>query len=207
MDAEALLRSRVSHKTRMESVSEFVQQVAHDPDGCVACAFEALLAERDSLRNQCDQAMEVLANFEDEENDEETPPLAELAQRCFDWGDRAWYTAGKEGERTDAAEARVKALDRILNEQEALRVERDKGLAAIQSWRENYQANDDAKYTALDRAFRAEARAEAARKGLLAVVTSEWGDVPKETPFQFEQRLHAIAAAALAAARPDGGEQ
>lgn len=57
MEAEALLRSRVSHKTRMESVSEFVQQVAHDPDGCVACAVDALLAERDEVEEREETAM------------------------------------------------------------------------------------------------------------------------------------------------------
>jgi chromosome segregation ATPase len=41
----------------------------------------------------------------------------------------------------------------------ALEAERDKAMAAIQGWRENYQRNDQEKYDALDTAFKAGERA------------------------------------------------
>ncbi len=64
------------------------------------------------------------------------------------------------------ADAALAALARLAADNERLQTETAKWEAAVQSWRENYQANDDAKGDALDRAFRAEAATERMRQAL-----------------------------------------
>lgn len=94
-----------------------VRRTSHLPD-CLWLMAQSnptdLLARLRTVEAERDGALEVLARFEDEENDEETPSLAVLALRCFEWGDSAWYQTHLAEERAIAAESRVEALEAAL---------------------------------------------------------------------------------------------
>lgn len=123
-DAEIALREVMDDDEALSALQILQARGWHPPARLIS-----IKAERDLLRDQREQAMNVLGNFEDEENDEETPPLDVLAQRCYDWGNVAWGTAGRETDARYAAEARVEALN------EALREIKEKLVMPPHSWR------------------------------------------------------------------------